>query len=141
MKILKAIVPLALVATPVLIKVASRVRHSGKPSKVISDIVKSASEAAATTTEKTFGGITQSEIDEIITNTHKAIKAVINGDTLELRHKSNSGKQDSITSYTLDVARGLIPEIIKGHPNANVPLIFGEKIIDAMKQKANNNNS
>jgi len=134
MKISKAIIPL--VVTTVFGCFAARRKNSGKSSKAISEIAKFASDATVNAAEKTFGGLKQSAIDEVVSNTSRGLKAVINGDKLEYWYKSASGKHDYISSLTLDSTRKVIIDIVKGHYDANSPRIFAENLIEAMK-KAN----
>ena len=134
MKISKAIIPL--VVTTVFGCFAARRKNSGKLIKVISEIAKFASDATVNAAEKTFGGLKQSAIDEVVSNTSRGVKAVINGDKLEYWYKSASGKHDYISSLTLDSTGKVIIDIVKGYYDANSPRIFTENLIKAMK-KAN----
>ncbi|MEK4080539.1 hypothetical protein [Solibacillus sp. FSL K6-1126] len=132
MKISKVIIPL--VVTTVLGFVAANKKSFGRNSKILSDKEKFTSESTVNRSEKTFGGLKQAAIDEIVSNTARAVKAMINGDKLDLWYTSASGKSKSITSYTLDSTGKLIGQIVEGYSNANTPHIFAENLKEAMKQ-------
>jgi hypothetical protein len=134
MKMSKVIMPLV-AATAVLGYVVKRGKFPVKFSRAVSDIAQVASDATVNATEKTFGGLKQSVIDELVSNTYRGFKAVINGDKLEYWYKSASGKNDYMSSLTLDSAGKINIQIVKGHPEAtNSPLAFGKKLIVAMKK-------
>ncbi|WP_169083277.1 hypothetical protein [Paenibacillus sp. PL91] len=108
-----------------------------KTSRAVSDIVKVTSDAIINA-EKSFGGLKQSVIDEIVSNTARGVKAVIDGDKLEYWYKSGSRKQDYMSSLTLDSSGKVIIQVVKGYYEANSPRIFAEQLIEVMK-KVNNN--
>lgn len=132
MKISKAIIPL--VVTTVFGYIVAKSKNSGELSKEISEIAKFASDATVNAAEKTFGGLKQSAIDEVVSNTSRGVKAVINGDELEYWYKSASGKHDYISSLKLDSAGKVIIQIVKGYYDANSPRIFAENLKEAMKK-------
>jgi hypothetical protein len=133
MKISKVIIPL--VATTVLGYFAAKRINFGKSSKVISDIAKFASDETVNAVEKTFGGLKQGLIEQLVLNTYKGVKAVINGDILEYWYKSNSGKHNYMSSLRLDSAGKIIIERgYFGSNPPNSPVIFAENLIEEMKK-------
>ena len=99
---------------------------------MISDIAKFASDATVNASEKTFGGLKQSVINEIVSNTYRGVKAVINGDILEYWYKSGSGKQTHTVKIELDSAGGLITFL--SYFDAKSPRFFMENLRDAMNK-------
>lgn len=132
MKMSKVIIPIV-AATAVLGFV-----NRGKFPRVVSDIAQGASDATVNAAEKTFGGLKQSAIDELVLNTYRGSKAVINGDVLEYWFKSASGKMNYMASLTLDSVGKLNIQMVKAHPEATgSPRAFGEKLLDALRNQAN----
>lgn len=130
----KVIIPL--VATTILGLVAANLKSSGKSAKTLCDIDKfTTSDSTANEPEKTFGGLKQAVINEIVANTSRAVKAVVmNGDTLKLFYESASGKNRYETDYTLDATGKLTGQIVSGFSTANTPHIFADNVTKAMKQ-------
>ncbi|NOU72559.1 hypothetical protein GC098_14170 [Paenibacillus sp. LMG 31458] len=100
-------------------------------SRLVSDIAKVVSDSTIIA-EKSFGGLTQSQINEIVSNTFRGVKAVIDGDTLEYVFKSASGKLTATERYTMDSA-GKIVTTFQSFSDANSPRAFIINLIDAMK--------
>lgn len=105
-----------------------------KLSRAVSDIAQGASDATINA-EKSFGGLKQSEINEIVSNTYRGVKAVIDGDTLEYRFKSASGKQTPTARIELDSAGELVFTFLSFF-DAKSPRFFIENLRDA-KNKVN----
>lgn len=105
---------------------------------MVSDLVQGATDATVNVAEKTFGGLKQSTIDDIVSNTNRGSKAVINGDVLEYWFKSASGKMNYMASLTLDSVGKLNIQMVKAHPEATgSPRAFGEKLLEALRNQAN----
>lgn len=133
MKISKVIIPL--VATTVFGYFAAKRKNSGESSKMFSNIANGVSDEAVNSVENTFAGLKQNRINEIVSNTYKGVKAVINGDTLEYWYKSNSGKHNYMSSLKQDLTGKIIIETGYWGPNSpNAPVIFAEKLIEEMKK-------
>lgn len=130
MKKSKVIMPL--LATAVLGYVVKKRGVPVKSSRVVSDIAQVASDATINT-EKFFGGLKQSEINEIVSNTYRGVKAVIDGDTLEYSFKSASGKQTPTARIELDSAGELVFTFLSFF-NAQSPRLFIENLRDAMNK-------
>lgn len=127
MKVSKAIIPL--VATLAFGAFTAKRIKSRKSSN---EIFKSAVDAV----EKTFGGLKQSLIDELVSNIHKGVKAVIiEKDKLEYSYMSNSGKNVYSSILELD-SSGKI-SIDRGYYGGgfppNAPAILAKKLIEKMK--------
>jgi hypothetical protein len=136
MKMSKVIIPL--VAATAVLGYVKRGNFPLKFSRVVSDIAQVASDATINATEKTFGGLKQSALDELVSNTYRGFKAVINGDKLEYWYKSASGKSNYMSNLTLDSAGKINIQMVKGHPEATgSPLAFGRELIEAMRNQAN----
>jgi hypothetical protein len=134
MKMSKVIIPL--VAATAVLGYVKRGKFPVKFSKA--DIAQVASDATMDATEKMFGGLKQSAIDELVSNTYRGIKAVINGDKLEYWYQSASGKSKYMSSLTLDSAGKIDIQMVKGHPEATgSPLAFGRNLIEAIRNQAN----
>lgn len=101
-------------------------------SRVVSGLAQVVSDAE----EKSFGGLKQSQINEIVSNTFRGVKAVIDGDTLEYVFKSASGKSTATERYKLDSA-GNIVTTFQSFSDANSPRAFIINLIEAMKANGN----
>lgn len=133
MKISKVIIPL--VATTVFGYFVAKRKNSEESSNVFSNIANIVSDETVNSVEKTFGGLKQNIINEIVSNTNKGVKAVINGDILEYWYKSNSGKHNYMSSLKQDSTGKIIIETGYFGPNSpNAPVIFAEKLIEEMKK-------
>jgi hypothetical protein len=82
--------------------------------------------------EEMFGGLQQSEIDELVNTTYKGIKADINGNYLEYWYKSNSGKNDNMARFKIDAA-GYLVKYLGPYSTAVSPRVFGEKLEENIK--------
>lgn len=133
MRVSKVIIPIA--ATTVVIGcLVKKGKFPVKFSKVISDIAQNKPDTTVEVVEKTFGGLKQSVIDELVENTYRASKAVINGDTLDYWFKSASGKNTYQASLILDSLGKINIQLVKAHPEAtSSPLAFGRSLLEAMK--------
>ncbi|KAA0941643.1 hypothetical protein FQ087_21050 [Sporosarcina sp. ANT_H38] len=129
MKMSKVIMPLA-VGTAILGYVIKKGEFPVRLSRTVSDIAQVASDA---TIEKSFGGLKLSEINEIVSNTYRGVKAVIDGDTLEYYFKSASGKQTPTARIELDSAGELV-FTFRSYINANSPRFFIENLRGAMNK-------
>ena len=130
MKMSKVIMPL--VATAVIgVFVVKKGKFPVKLSRVVSDIAQVASDAEINT-EKSFGGLKQSEINEIASNTYRGVEAVIDGDTLEYLFKSASGKQ-TLTAR-IGLKAGELVFTFLSYNNANSPHSFIKNMRDAMNK-------
>lgn len=127
MKMSKVIMPL--VATTIIGYVVKKRGFSMGSSSAVSDIAQAASDA----TIETFGGLKQSEINEIASNTYRGVKAVIDGDTLEYCFKSASGKQTPTARIELDAAGELVFTFLS-YFDAKSPHLFKENLRDAMNK-------
>lgn len=86
---------------------------------------------------KSFGNITQTEIDEIVANTYRGVKAEIDGDTLRYYFKSASGKSTPTSNYKID-GEGKLINTFLSYKDAKSPWIFEEllnKLIEEKKEK------
>jgi hypothetical protein len=136
MKMSKVIIPL--VAATAVLGYVKRGKLPVKLFRAVSDIAQVSTDTTINATEKTFGGLKQSAIDELVSNTYRGFKAVINGDILEYWYKSASGKSNYMSSLTLDSVGKINIQMVKGHPEATgSPLAFGRKLIEEMKNKEN----
>ncbi len=134
MKMSKVIIPL--VAVTAVLGYVKRGKFPVKFSKA--DIAQVASDATIDATEKMFSGLKQSAIDELVSNTYRGIKAVINGDKLEYWYQSASGKSKYMSILTLDSAGKIDIQMVKGNPEATgSPLAFGRNLIDAIRNQTN----
>ena len=132
MKMSKVIIPIV-AATAVL-----GYFNRGKFSNLVSDLAQGATDATVNVAEKTFGGLKQSTIDEIVSNTYRGTKAVINGDKLEYWFKSASGKSKYMARFTLESAGKINIEMVKAHPEATgSPTAFGRSLLEAFKNQVN----
>ena len=133
MKISKVIIPL--VATTVFGYFVAKRKNSEESSNVFSNIANVVSDDTVNSVEKTFGGLKQNTINEIVSNTYKGVKAVINGDILEYWYKSHSRKHNYMSSLKQDSTGKIIIETGYFGPNPpNAPVIFAEKLIEEMKK-------
>lgn len=129
MKMSKVIMPLLATAAAIgTVGYFVKKRKFPESSRVASDIAQVVSDAA----EKSFGGLKQSQIDEIVSNTFRGEKAVIDGDTLEYWFRSASGKGTATARFELDSA-GKIVCIFLSYFDAKSPRFFIENLIEAMK--------
>ncbi|WP_211740978.1 hypothetical protein [Ornithinibacillus massiliensis] len=130
----KVIKPLVPVATLVLGLgyVVKKGKFPVKLSRAVSDIAQVASDATINE-EKSFGGLKQSELNEIASNTFRGVKAVIDGDTLEYWFKSASGKKTSTARIGLDSAGELVFTFLS-YRDANSPYSFIKNLRDAMNK-------
>lgn len=134
MKIKKIIAPIIVTVSSGIVIALLKNKNPKNTAKVISSATKIASDTVSKA-EKMFGGITQSKIDELVKNTYRGIKAVINGDTLEYWYKSNSGKSTNMVRLTLDAA-GKINAYLGNGPYfyAGSPRIFTDKLVELMQK-------
>lgn len=130
MKMSKVIMPL--ITMVVLGNVVKKRKFPVKSSRAVSDIAKVASNAT-NNEEKSFGGLKQSEINEIVSNTYRGMKAVIDGDTLEYSFKSASGKHTSTARIIKDSAGELVFTFLS-YSDANSPHFFIKNLRDAMNK-------
>jgi len=117
--------------TAVLGYAVTKVISSPKSSSAVSDIAQVASNA--TINEKSFGGLKQSEINEIASNTYRGVKAIIDGNTLEYSFKSASGKKTPTARIELDSAGELVFTFLS-YFDAKSPRFFIENLKDAMNK-------
>ena len=89
---------------------------------------------------KKFGKVTQKELNKIIEETPRALKAVIEGDTLNYIFKSASGKTKHTAFIKLD-EQGNIKEFISPYIDANSPKFFVEKLNKLIKLKSDDSES
>jgi hypothetical protein len=101
-------------------------RSPVKLSRVVSDIAQVASDATINE-EKSFGGLKQSVINEIVSNTFRGVDAVIDGDTLEYWFKSASGKKTATAGIELDSAGELVFTFLS-YFDAKSPRFFIENL-------------
>ncbi|EOR21262.1 MULTISPECIES: hypothetical protein [Bacillaceae] len=88
--------------------------------------------------EKSFGGLKESTLNEIATNTYKGVKAFIDDSELVFKFRSNSNKMILESKFKIDAAGKLVMTFVSGnygnHPTA--PLFFKDNLVEAMN-KAN----
>lgn len=127
MKISKAIIPAAAVATSILGYLFIKGKPPVPSTKMVVDAVNTVSDVTQKA-EGSFAGVSQSTIDDIVKNTYRGVKAVINGDTLEYWYKSSSGKTNNMARLVVD-AGGEIKAYLGNGPYfyANSPRSFTEK--------------
>lgn len=128
-KVIKILVIKVIMA--VLTYVIKKGKFSLKSSRTVSDIPQVASDAT-TNEEKSFGGLKQSEIDEVAINTSRGVKAEIIGDILEYSFKSGSGKQTPTAQLKIEEGEPVFTFI--SFFNAHSPHSFKKNLRDAMKQ-------
>lgn len=134
MKMSKVIMPLV-VGTVVIGYVARKGKIPVKSSRAVSDLAKAASNATINE-EKSFAGLKQSEINEIVSNTYKGMKAEIDGDTLEYSFWSASGKTTSTARIALESA-GELALTFLSYSDAKSPRFFIDNLREAIKNKVN----
>lgn len=130
MKLSKVIKPLIPTAAAVILGYV--VRKGKNPIKSSSDIVQVVSDATSNA-EKFFGGLTQSKINEIVSNTYKGVKAEIDGDTLEYFFESASGKKTATARFILDSAGELVITFL-AYNDAKSPRFFIDNLKAAMNK-------
>jgi hypothetical protein len=99
---------------------------------VASDIAQVVSDATINA-EKSFGGLKQSQINEIVSNTYRGVKAVIDGDTLEYWFRSASGKITATAKIELDSEGNIVCAFLPYSGAANSPRSFIKNLIEAMR--------
>lgn len=85
--------------------------------------------------ENMFGGATQAEIDEIVKNTYKGFRAIIEDDVLTYFYRSASGKSKATTQYIVDDEGNLI-KIFESYFSAKSPRFFSRALQSLLKSKA-----
>jgi len=105
----------------------------GKPIKSSSDIVQVVSDATSDSEEKSFGGLTLSKINEVVSNTYKGVRAEIDGDTLEYYFESASGKKTATARFILDSVGELVITFLS-YNDAKTPRFFIENLRDVMNK-------
>ena len=137
MKISKAIIPVAAATTSILGYLFIKGKSPALSTKMVADAVKTVSDVTQKA-EGSFAGVPQSTIDEIVKNTYRGLKAVINGDNLEYWYKSSSGKTKNMARLIVD-ASGEIKTYLGNGPYfyANSPRFFTEKLIEAIDKVKN----
>lgn len=130
MKLSKIIKPL--IATTATVILGYAVKNGKIPIKSASDIVQAVSDATSNE-EKSFGGLTLSKINEIVSETYKGVKAEIDGDTLEFVFASASGKKTATAKFILDSA-GKLAITFLPYKDAKSPRIFMDNLRDAMNK-------
>ena len=132
MKMSKVIKPLlATAGTAFLVGYFVKKGRFPESSRVASDIAQVVSDATINA-EKSFGGLKQSQINEIASNTYRGVKAVIDGDTLEYWFRSASGKKTATARYELDSAGKFVCTFCS-YFDAKSPRFFIENLLEAMK--------
>ncbi|MEQ6388030.1 hypothetical protein RZN22_01730 [Bacillaceae bacterium S4-13-58] len=131
MKKSKILIPL--VVTTVLGYLGIKWQNSRK---VVSDIAKGTADATIHK-EKSFGGLSLSVINTIIENTPRAVKAVIDGDTLEYFYSSNSGKHVYSSKMSFD-SEGKLNYTDSPFPGGTAPSIFVSNLLNARKENKEN---
>jgi hypothetical protein len=107
-------------------------------SKVVSDIAKVASDAVINE-EKSFGGLKESVINGIATNTNKGVKAFIDGNELVYKFRSNSNKTILESRFIIDAGKVVMTFVSGNYGNQpNAPWFFRDSLVEAMN-KANEN--
>lgn len=107
-------------------------------SKVVSDIATVASDAVINE-EKSFGGLKESVINRIATNTNKGVKAFIEGNELVYEFKSNSNKTILDSRFIIDAGKLVMTFVSGSYGNKpNAPWFFRDSLVEAMN-KANEN--
>lgn len=106
-------------------------------SKVVSDMAKVASDAVIN--EESFGGLKESVINGIATNTYKGVKAFIDGNELVYKFRSNSNKTILESRFIIDAGKLVMTFVSGNYGNQpNAPLFFRDSLVEAMN-KANEN--
>ncbi|QST00983.1 hypothetical protein IMZ31_05270 [Pontibacillus sp. ALD_SL1] len=125
MNVSKWMKPIALSAATIVAGVLiTRGQKDPKEGTVISDVIHEG---------KTFGGLTQMEINEIVSHTFRGVKAVIEGGALEYTFSSASGKQKPTARIEFDSA-GELDFTFLSFPNAQSPRIFIKNLREAMNK-------
>lgn len=107
-------------------------------SKVVSDISKVASDAIINE-EKSFGGLKESVINGIATNTNKGVNAFIDGNELVYKFRSNSNKMVLESRFIIDAGKLVMTFVSGSYGNQpNAPWFFRDSLVEAMN-KANEN--
>lgn len=84
---------------------------------------------------KLFGGLPQSVIDDLVKDTHRGVKAVIQGDTLEYMYQSATGKSINSALFQFDREGNFVGYLVTGSYSAtNSPRLFSEKLLEKMKK-------
>ncbi len=110
-----------------------KLRRSGKGG---SDIAEGVADATIYE-EKSFGGLSQSAINELIKNTSRAIKAIIDGDVLEYFYSSGSGKHVYSSRMSFD-SEGKLNYEESPFQGGNAPAIFAKNLLDAREENNEN---
>jgi hypothetical protein len=108
-------------------------------SKVVSDIAKVASDAVINE-EISFGGLKESVINGIATNTSKGVKAFIDGNELVYKFRSNSNKTILEARFIIDAAGKLVMTFVSGNygNQPNAPWFFKDILVEEMNKASEN---
>lgn len=107
-------------------------------SKIVSDMAKVTSDAGIDK-EKLFGGLKESAINMIAKDTNKGVKALIDGNELVFKFKSNSNKTILESRFIIDAGKLVMTFVSGSYGNQpNAPRFFRDNLSEAMN-KTNKN--
>ncbi len=130
MKLSKVIIPLIPVATTVIL---GYIIKNGKTSMKSSSKIVGVVSHTINNEEKSFGGLTLSKINEVVSNTYRGMRAEIDGDTLEYCFESASGKKTNTARLILDTAGELVITFLS-YSDAKSPRFFMDNLRDEMNK-------
>ncbi|NRF89872.1 hypothetical protein HQN89_02305 [Paenibacillus frigoriresistens] len=127
-----SLVALGAVTTLALVYFAKN--KKGEMTKLVLNAAKVASDVVKVAEEKSFGGLKQSVIDNIVSISNRGVNAVIDGDTLEYTFSSASGKATATAKIILDSAGDLVFAFLPYGGSAHSPIDFIKKLNEEMKK-------